>query len=189
MCNQSSVAAHSDSLTSHEMLLTLKIRSAAELTFCRIPTKLIIRVIDCRHRILMCEDALCTGTRCGIVTPRAEYLHHRDQDFCPLLQIICTTLFLHDIEHRLGTEPAGFWRSNSPICECCILVIDLYSFVTPTPSGRVCHQLRLAALVEAHEPEDCTLNGFADSQDAVILEKSGLFVSQSVRNVFAFFVG
>lgn len=113
----------------------------------------------------------------------------REPDFSHLLQIICTTLFLNDIEHRLGTEPAGHWRSNSLVCECCILIIDLNGFVTSASSGSICHQLRVAAFLEAYEPEHCGFNGSADRQEAVVLEKSGLLVFQGVCNLFAFFVG
>lgn len=73
--------------------------------------------------------------------------------------------------------------------ECCILVINLDGFVTSASSGSVCHQLRLTAFFEAHKPEHCGFNGSADRQQAVILEKSGFFVSQGTCNVFAFFAG
>lgn len=79
-----------------------------------------------------------------------------------LLQIVCTTLLLNDIEHRLGTEPSGYWRSNSLIRECCIFIIDLYGFVTTASGSSVCHQLRMTAFLEAHEPEYCSLNGSAN---------------------------
>lgn len=115
-------------------------------------------------------------------------LQHKDTGSCHLLQIVCTTLLLNDIEHRLGTEPAGYWRSNSLICERCILVIDLHCFVTSASSSGVCHQLRVTAFFEADEPEHCGFNGSAYRQEAMTLKESGLLVSQGVCNLFAFFI-
>lgn len=102
-------------------------------------------------------------------SPQNDSLHCTDPDSSHLLQIICTTFPLNDIEHRLSTEPAAFWRSNSLVCECCILVIDLYGLVTSASSSSVRHQLRVTAFLEAHEPKHRGFNGFADRQEAMVL--------------------
>ena len=75
------------------------------------------------------------------------------------------------------------------MCECCIFVINFYGFATSASSSGVCHQLRVTAFLKAYEPENCGFNGFADGQEAVVLEKSGLLVSQGVCNLFAFLCG
>ncbi len=121
--------------------------------------------------------------------PSIPYVQGRDSDFCHLLQIICAALLLDKIKHGLGTEPAGSWRSNSLVRKCCVFVIDLYRLVTSASSSGIRHQLRVTAFFKAHEPKHCGFNGPTDRQEAVVLEKSGLFVSQGVCNLFALFRG
>lgn len=59
----------------------------------------------------------------------------------------------------------------------------------PSSGGGIGHQLRVTAFLQADEPEDGGFNGLADRQEAVVLEKGGLLVSQSVGDLFAFFCG
>ena len=59
----------------------------------------------------------------------------------------------------------------------------------PSSSGGIGHQLRVAAFLQADEPEDGGFNGFADGQEAVVLEKGGLLVSQGAGDLLAFFCG
>lgn len=59
----------------------------------------------------------------------------------------------------------------------------------PSSGSGVGHELRVAAFLQADEPEDGGFNGFADGQEAVVLEKGGLLVSQGVGDLPAFFGG
>ena len=156
-----------------------------------------------------CQSNLLNGSiehGCTILVADILFVHRKSNDdqllpfrnaslrdegpaFCNLLQIICTTLLLNNIKHGLGTKPAGYWRSNSLICECCIFVIYFHGFMTSASSSGICHQLRVTAFLKAHEPEHCSFNCSADRQEAVILKKSGLFVRQGVCNFFSFFFG
>ena len=130
---------------------------------------------------------------------RQIYVHHRRSDMAPVVmtdprcmplpQVIRTTLLLDNIKHGLGTEPTGPFRSDGLVCVCCVLVIDFRRFVATASGSGIRHELRVTALLQAHEPEHGRFNASADGQEPVVLEKSGLFASQCACNLFAFLGG
>jgi hypothetical protein len=91
------------------------------------------------------------------------------------------------IKHWLRTEPARGRSPNRVVRELRILFVDLDRSSTSSCCCRICHELRVAALLHAHEPEHRCFNRLADSQNAVVLQQSRLVVSNGFGDVLAFF--
>jgi len=55
---------------------------------------------------------------------------------------------MDDIEQWLRTKPSRQWRPNSLIRIPSLLLPDLRSHASSTPSGRICEQLRMTTFLE-----------------------------------------
>lgn len=94
---------------------------------------------------------------------------------------------MNHIKQRLRAEPARLRRPNSLISERRISIIDLDRRATASGRRRISQQLRVAALLEADEPEHRLLDGGAHCEQAVILQEGGLARAQRGGDVVAFF--
>lgn len=65
----------------------------------------------------------------------------------------------HQCSHVLTNGLVGVAR---------LLLSNLNRFTSPPAGCRICHELRMAALLHAHEPEDGFFNGTADGEQAVV---------------------
>lgn len=66
--------------------------------------------------------------------------------------------------------------------------MDLHGFTTSAASGCVCHELRLAALLQADKPEDRCLYSLTYRQQAVVLEQRSFTVTQAGSDILSFFL-
>jgi hypothetical protein len=101
------------------------------------------------------------------------------------LQILLADLLGHDVKSRLPAEPTGPRSAYRLVGKLCILLLDLDGFPSLAARRRIRHQLRLTAFLEADEPEDGGLDRLPHSQQAMVLEKCGLAVAETVCDVFA----
>ena len=76
-----------------------------------------------------------------------------------LKQILPSRLLMNNIEQRLRTEPARPRRTHRLISKSCIGVVDLDRRAAAPGRRRISQQLRVAALLEADEPEHRLLDG------------------------------
>lgn len=107
---------------------------------------------------------------------------------CHLLQILSLCIPMNKIKSWLRTEPASPWRSHSLVRIRRILLVDLHGLTSATSGRRISHQLRMAALLHAQEPEDGLLDGLADGQQTMVDEKGGFLVAEAFRDVVALFL-
>ena len=68
---------------------------------------------------------------------------------------------MNNIKQRLRTEPARPRRTHRLISKSCIGVVDLDRRAAAPGRRRISQQLRVAALLEADEPEHRLLDGGA----------------------------
>lgn len=78
---------------------------------------------------------------------------------------------MNNIKKRLRTKIPRQTRPHSLIRKRRIGIINLNRGAPSARCRRIRKKLRVAAFLQRHEPEDCLLNGLADSQQAVVLEK------------------
>jgi hypothetical protein len=90
------------------------------------------------------------------------------------------------VKHRQRTKVSRHRRPYLLRRDLRVLVVDLDRLATSTGSRSVRHQLGMAAFLQRHEPKHGLLDGFADCQQAVVLEESGLFGTKGFGNVYAF---
>lgn len=96
---------------------------------------------------------------------------------------------MNHIKQRLRTEPPRLGRPHRLISKRRVGIIDLDRRPAAARSRRISQQLRVAALLEADEPEHRLFDGATHREQAVILEEGGLAGAQRGGNVFAFFGG
>lgn len=99
-----------------------------------------------------------------------------------LLQISIANLLNNHIKHGLCTEPADIGVANALGCELGIGLVDLLGVAAGCCLGQ---QLHLTALFHRREPEDGGFDSTTDRQQAMVLEQTGLAITQSAGNVVA----
>lgn len=87
-----------------------------------------------------------------------------------LVQIITTSLLVNNIKQRLGTKPTCPRTPHSLVCNVGILLRDLDGLNALAARRCIGHQLRMAALLQTHEPENGGLDGLANGEQAVVYE-------------------
>jgi hypothetical protein len=105
------------------------------------------------------------------------------------MQIVPISFLVNRVEKWLCREPACSRRPNGIISHDSIFLIDLDSLSTSARSGSIRHQLGVATLLEADEPEYRFLYSAADRQQAMVLEQRCLLVAKAFRDVLALFLG
>lgn len=96
---------------------------------------------------------------------------------------------MDNIKQRLRTEPTRTRRPNSLIRIRCILLVDFDRCATTPSRSGISHQLRMAALLQADEPEDCSFDRLSDREEAVVLQQRGLLVSKRRGDMLPFCFG
>ena len=86
-----------------------------------------------------------------------------------LQQIVLIGLLRNHIKERLRAEPPCQWCTNRIVGKGLILIIDLDRLVSPSARSSVSHQLRMAALIQTDEPENCCFNSRPRCQETVVL--------------------
>jgi hypothetical protein len=95
----------------------------------------------------------------------------------PLLQILTIALFLNDIKQGFSAEEPSQGRPDRLVRESSILFMNLNGLTTSAASGCICHELSLAALLQADEPEDRRLYGLTYRQQAMVLQQRSFAVA------------
>lgn len=67
-----------------------------------------------------------------------------------------------------------------------LLIANLHRLASSAPSSCIRQQLRMTALLQAHEPEHCLLDSLSASQETVVLQECGFVGSEGARDVVAF---
>jgi hypothetical protein len=68
----------------------------------------------------------------------------------------------------------------------CFCVSNLGRLPAPPGSSGIGHQLRMAALLQAHEPEDSLVNCLAAGKEAMVLQECSFVVAERFCDVLAF---
>lgn len=111
---------------------------------------------------------------------------------CPpsfLVQILLARFLGQNIKCRLRAKPTRHLRAHSLIRKRSLLVANLDGVASPSAGRRIRHQLRVAALFQAQEPEDGGLDGLTDGEEAVVLEQGGFAGAEGGGDVVAFSFG
>jgi hypothetical protein len=90
------------------------------------------------------------------------------------------------IKHRQRAKVSRHRRSYLLIRVLRVVVRDLDRLAASSGSRSVRHQLGMAAFLQRHKPKHGFLDGFADCQQAVVLEERGLLGTQGFGDVSAF---
>lgn len=109
--------------------------------------------------------------------------------FPPSLQIIRSLRLFNHIKQRLCTEPPGPGTSKRLERFRRLRLSDLHRRTSSSPRSRIRHQLRVAALLQADEPEHGFFDRFADGEEAVVLEQGGFFGGEAGGDGLAFGFG
>lgn len=96
---------------------------------------------------------------------------------------------MDNIKQRLRAKPARQRRPHSLVRKSSIRLINLHSLPAPSSRSSIGKKLRMAALLQTHEPEDRLFNALAHGEKAVVLQKSGFLVTQRRSDILAFFLG
>lgn len=96
---------------------------------------------------------------------------------------------MDQIEQRFRAEPTGPLGAHGLVRVRGVFVVDLDGGASSAGASGVGHELGVAALFHAQEPEDGGLDGVADGEKAVVLEQDRLVVRQRGRDVLALFLG
>lgn len=120
----------------------------------------------------LCESI----SRSSIRLPR---LPHR-ADF---ISIIPVRLLVDHIKGRLRAEPSCCSSTHGLVGGLGVILVDLNGLMATSSSSRIGHELCMATLLHAQEPEDRFLNGLADSQKTVVDEQSSLLVPEALGDI------
>lgn len=96
---------------------------------------------------------------------------------------------MDDIKQRLRAKPARQRRPHSLVRKSSIRLINLDRLPAPSSRGSIGKKLRMAALLQTHEPKDRLFNALAHGEEAVVLKKSSFPVTQRRSDIRAFFLG
>lgn len=124
---------------------------------------------------------LCLNIKGAIPIPNAI--------LSPSIQIIPIRLLVNHIKQRLRAEPASLWCSHSLVRIKRILLVDLDCIAPSSGCGCIRHQLGVATLLQADEPEYCLFDGLAACKETVVHEKSSFLVADGFCDLLAFDLG
>lgn len=93
---------------------------------------------------------------------------------------------MNDIEERFGAEPACIMGPDGSVGILRVLLIDFDRLPATAGSGGVGHQLRTAAFLQAHKPEDSLFDRVAYRQEPVVLQEGCLLISECGGNILPF---
>lgn len=96
---------------------------------------------------------------------------------------------MDDIKQWLRAKPACQRRSHSLVRKSSVRLINLDRLPAPSSRSSISKKLRMAALLQTHEPKDSLFNALAHSEEAVVLQQRSFLVTQHCSDIPAFFLG
>lgn len=94
---------------------------------------------------------------------------------------------LHHIKLGLCAKPPSKLTPDRLPSIHGIFFRNLDRLASPASRSRISQQLRMAALLQTHEPEHGALDTLAAGEQTVVLQKSGFLVAERFGNGEAFF--